>query len=276
MTKATATADATAQDVLNAIGEGVNEMTAEAPAKKTTRKKAASKSKAKAAPEAAEPKPEPKTFHGFEVKEGVDLKALEKDAEDLAGAVESIRNKDADLLASYLMVGKGASQIAPMFKSKKLYGQFLAQVIPASQSLDPALRSNCKWLYEALNFADADGADLLKVLGVNRLEDFKSQNPTVIKREYKAAKKKAEALEKAKAAGIEAEDEEAAIAEMKEKEAKKEAANKKRQITQAIKRFRTLLEQHGDKADAVAEAEDIMREVLTRKNGEQVEYLLSL
>ena len=183
-------------------------------------------------------KSEPVTFHGFELKADVDTKALEEDTKALAEAVDAINRKDADLLSSYLTIGKAASKIAPLFKSTKLYGQYLAQEVPATQTLDPALRSNCKWLYEALNVKEADGSDLLKVLGVNRIESFKSGNPTVIKREYKNAVKKAEALDKCQAMGIDAEDADEALASMakaakeaKEAEAVKEAKALRSAIT---------------------------------------------
>jgi hypothetical protein len=176
---------------------------------------------------AQEPKPE---YKGFNVKEGTDLKALEADLVALSEAVAAISNKDSDLLVSYLMIGQGAAAIAPLFASTKLYGQFLAKEIPASSSLDPALRSNCKWLFEALNVAGHEASDLLVILDVNRIEDFKSGNPTVIKREYKSAVKAAEALNKAKALGLDcetseqAEKEVKAVANAEKAEAEKKAA----------------------------------------------------
>lgn len=36
--------------------------------------------------------------------------------------------------------------------------------------------------------------DILAVLGVNRIEDYKSKNPTVIKRDYKAKAEEAKRL----------------------------------------------------------------------------------
>ena len=64
------------------------------------------------------------------------------------------------------------------------------------------MRSNCKWLYEALNVPGHESADLLLVLQVNRIEDYKSGNPTVIRRHYKDAKGAIEAQYAAEASGM--------------------------------------------------------------------------
>lgn len=157
----------------------------------------------------------------YELAADADPKEVQKEAASLRKSLGAIAKKDDSLLSHYLALGKFQSLVSKLFKSTKLYGQYLAKELPESQQLDAALRSNCKWLYEALNVIGAEGSDILSVLGVNRIEDYKSKNPTVIKRDYKA---KAEELEKLKAAeelGVsvdELEQEEAAEAEAKAKE----------------------------------------------------------
>ena len=104
------------------------------------------------------------------------------------------------MLGSFLALGEYQNKIAPLFASSKIYGQFLAEQVPNSQRLDAAVRSNCKWLWSALNDPTHDAADLLHILQVNRIEDYQaSQQPSVIRKHYKAAKK---LLDKAKAAGL--------------------------------------------------------------------------
>lgn len=150
----------------------------------------------------ANPQPvEPYEIDGFAINEDADAAAIQKETDEAREAVEKINSKDADLLPAYLKLGEYAYEIAPLFKSKKIYGQFLAVKIPASQSLDAALRSNCKWLYEALNVQESENSDLLGILGVNRIEDYKSANPTVIRRDYTNAKKQAEAQKVAESEG---------------------------------------------------------------------------
>lgn len=207
-------ANVKAETVIADITDAIEETVTETPKKKTASKK---KPAAPREETVDVTKPEPIMFMGFEMKEGADTARADAALKAAADACDAINRKDADLLGSYLALGEAAAEIAPMFKSSKLYGQALAKLAPASSALDPALRSNCKWLFTALNHEDAEGSDLLSVLGVNRLEDFKSANPTVIKREYKNAVKKAA---KAEALGVSADDEEAlAAAERAAKEA---------------------------------------------------------
>jgi hypothetical protein len=213
-----------------AVNEAIEEMatqpTPEAdkpkagPKPKADKPKAAPKSKAeKPAPA---PKPEPLKVDGFEVKEGADLVFLSEATKLANEAIESINRKDADLLGQYLSLGMFQSSVVGMFASTKVYGQYVAAKVPASASLDAALRSNCKWLYEALNKADHEASDLLNILGVNRIEDYKSANPTVIRREYREMAELAQAKAKAEAEGKTVEELEAE-AEAKEAEAKKKA-----------------------------------------------------
>jgi hypothetical protein len=222
-----------------AVNEAITEMatqpTPEADKPKAGPKPKADKPKPKAGPKpkadkpkpetekpAPAPKPEPLKVDGFEVKEGADLMFLSEATKLANEAIESINRKDADLLGQYLSLGMFQSSVVGMFASTKIYGQYVAAKVPASVSLDAALRSNCKWLYEALNKADHEASDLLAILGVNRIEDFKSANPTVIRREYKALAEISQTKAKAEAEGKTVEELEAE-AEAKEAEAKKKA-----------------------------------------------------
>jgi hypothetical protein len=219
-----------------AVNEAIEEMatqpTPEAdkpkagPKPKADKPKAAPKSKAEPKPKAdkpkAGPKPEPLKVDGFAVKEGADLVFLSEATEATKRAVAAIQTSTKDRLGSYLTLGMFLSSVVGMFASTKVYGQYVAAKVPESQELNASLRSNCKWLHEALNKPDHEASDLLSVLGVNRIEDHRSGDPDVIRRHYREAKAAREAQSKAEAEGktvaeIEAE------AEAKEAEAKKKA-----------------------------------------------------
>ncbi|TGN55492.1 hypothetical protein E4L95_15010 [Paracoccus liaowanqingii] len=96
-------------------------------------------------------------------------------------------------LFTYLAFGEKSSELKRTLISTKLYGIELARRFPASQEMDPALRCNCTWLYEALNTPGHSEGDILKVLGITGIEDIcrKSGNPTRIKSLYRQAKAKA-------------------------------------------------------------------------------------
>lgn len=214
----------------------------------------------------------------YELKEGVDAAAVEAEAAAVADAVAAIAKNDSDLLPSYMALGKFASSVAPLFKSTKLYGQFLAAKAPASTTLDPALRSNCKWLYEALNVADHEGADILSVLGVNRIEDYKSSNPTVIKRAFKEAQKKADKLAKAAEKGFDTANEDEAISALTAAEKKAEETKTKREITKAVNNLIRFCGEQEKKEDALSEVADMIKEMLNEHKGikSQVDFLAGL
>lgn len=279
----------TAQLTLTAIESGMNDMieatTIPAPKKVKRPAKPAKPAKAEAKPirnekVKPEPKPEPVMFKGFEVKEGTNVAELEKATEDAKAALESIQRKDVDLLSSYLTFGGFQSEVSKEFKSTKLYGQFLAKEMPATQSLDPALRSNCKWLYEALNVEGHEASDLLTALNVNRLEDYKSGNPTVIKREYKAAKAeadKAAALKaKADAEGVDVSEAEKLMKEEAEAQAKKDQAQAKRKLTALEKKIAAFLQQNQNPAEQAEEASSLIRGILESSPKDQIAYIESI
>lgn len=170
--------------------------------------------------ETAKPKPAAPTLDGYELKEGADPDEIRNATFEAVNAADAILRKDADLLDAYLDLGAFNAKAAKAFKSTKLMGQYIAEKVPASQSLDPALRSNCKWLWEALNDpSHAAYGDLLRRLGVNDLKSYKSANPTVIRREYTLLVKEEEAKAKAESLGIETDDPAKAIAKaQKEKD----------------------------------------------------------
>jgi hypothetical protein len=212
------------------------------------------------APEAVvkAPKPAPITYAGYELAEGVDPEAV-KMAEDAVKAdLNAIVSKDADLIGSYLSLGKFLNATSEMFKSPKLYGQYLKKGFPATQELDSALRSNAKWIYEAINFADHEGSDLLNVLEVNQIEDYKSGNPTAIRKAYRLAKGKAALKAEAEANGMTEEEQ----TEADKAEAQMEKALADADLTEQLEAFMATLEKKS-KATICADLADILSEFLT-------------
>ena len=236
----------TITDALNAIAQGMDDMLTLPATKPVGRKTSAPKAKTtkpkpivnqsvmdamlgvpvdamptpKAKPEPVA-KPAPATIDGIALKEGTDAATVQAATAIALDAVSAIVRKDEDLLLGYLALGGFQSNLKTFFASTKLSGQYVAKAIPDSAKLDPALRSNCTWLFEACNGFN-DASDILSVLAVNDIASFKSANPTVIRREYKAKK---DALAKKIAlaeSGIDVDDEEAiADAEAKAKETDK-------------------------------------------------------
>jgi hypothetical protein len=207
---------------------------------KTDKIKAAPK-----APKVKEVKPEPVvvTFEGYELAEGADHATVFKGYQDAAQALDAIGTKDKALVGSYLALGEFQSKVAPLFKSTKIYGQFLKDKLPASQSLDPALRSNCKWLFENMT-------DVLSVLKLNQIEDYKSANPTVIKRDFKAAQALAEKQAKAEELGTDVEGVEA----QEKAQTEAEKAEAQRRLDDALSGFAERLKgsRKQDKAEVTA------------------------
>ncbi len=251
MTKAIAAITTDAADLINAISEGMSDAIAPvAKADKPVQRKGKAKPKAEttdtpvAEPVAKAEKPvkpvEVETlFHGFAVKEGTDTTVIENATVAARLAMAKVDDKDADLLSSYLEIGGFLFEVSASFKSPKLFGQFVAKELPESAKLDPALRSNCKWLFQALNDDECEQADLLHVLKVNDIASFKSGNPTVIRREYKALKDAAIAKAKLEADGIDPDDAEA-VAEASKADkarAKVQAEQNKQDLLAAIAYF---------------------------------------
>jgi DNA-binding transcriptional regulator YhcF (GntR family) len=208
----------------------------------------------------------------YELAKDADPKALKVAAAAAIKALSAIGKKDADLLKHYLSLGQFQSEASKLFKSSKLYGLFLAKEMPASQELDAALRSNCKWVYEALNVAGSDGSDILVILGVNQIEDYKSKNPTVIKRDYKSLKKEAELNAMAQEAGKSVEELEAEANAVAEAEAEAAADKLKSLIAEFVKN--ALAKEN--KAEAEADLLDVLNEVFLGKKKEAIEMLNSL
>lgn len=214
-------------DIINDITEGVDIMTEVASTEPPKAKGKKAKAKPDAAAEAQPPEaPKIVAVDGFalaaEAKEE-DVSTVEAATHDAADAIERIVRKDSDLLTAYMALGRFQSAVAKMFASVKIYGQYVKAKVPASEDMDPALRSNCKWVYEALHKPDHEASDLLKVLGVwtganDPLDDLKNlkgpsgkpvANPTVIRRAYKEAKEESARKAELEAQGINPDDAEA-------------------------------------------------------------------
>lgn len=264
----------------NAMTEAMEEITEaaeEAPkaapkrkAKKPAAKKPTTKQDARDEEQPEEPKkPEPTTYAGFEVAEGVNPSDIQTMEAETADCLSNIQGKDAALLGDYLTLGKFLSSIGAMFKSTKIAGEYRKKNLPESENLDPALRSNCKWVWEALNLSDHEGSDLLSVLGVNRLEDYKSQNPTVIKRAWRDAKKAEETKAKAEELGVE--EEEVSKAEKEAKKAEEEA-----KIEEALDHLHDMLMQHKKREDIAREACSVVEEIFGRNKKDAIDYVSSL
>lgn len=265
-----------ALDIANAVAAVVD--TAAAPAAGPAKKKAKpvkpsnadTDKKAKVAAAAIVFKGE--SGETYELSKDADPKALKSAAAVAIKALSAIGKKDADLLKHYLALGQFQSEASKLFKSSKLYGMFLAKEMPASQELDAALRSNCKWLHEALNVTGSDGSDILHILGVNQIDDYKSKNPTVIKRDYKSAKKDAELAAMAEEAGKSVEELENEANAVAEAEAEAAADKLKALIAEFAKNV--LAKENKDEAEA--DLLDIMNEVFLGKKKDAIELLNSL
>lgn len=257
-----------AEDLGNAV---VEEVTQEEP-KKTTRKAGTKKPRKPAAKKTEEPKAEetkteetkePATFHGYAVKKDIDpqvLRDLDKLSEEANKSAKLIneKGKGIDLLKSFVAVGKFSHTVKEIIAAPKQFGQYLKEHLPEYDQLNAPDRSNSIWLYKALFVEGSEGfEDLLELLGLNpmandkveELGKFKSANPTVIKREWRNAKKAVEAVEKLEEEGIslgEGETAEEALkrAEKEKREAeeaeelerlKKEDAKMKRALTDFCK-----------------------------------------
>ena len=66
-----------------------------------------------------------------------------------------------------------------------VYGRTLKEQLPQSQVLKSSSRSDLLWIYRALYVPGAPGKDLLEVLGAESLEQLRSDEPQVVRREYR-------------------------------------------------------------------------------------------
>ena len=192
---------------------------------------------------------------GYELAEGADLETVIMFAGNASIALDQIGEKDKALVGSYLVLGEFQSKVAPMFKSTKIYGQFLKDKLPGSQNLDPALRSNCKWLFENLGEVTQT-----LVPGANSIEAYKSANPTVIRRDYKAAKDAADKLAKA-------EESEKTVEELEAEEkanAKEEAKKADADLQKGLEQFQTWLAGN-KKKDRFEQATLVLQQVIMQK-----------
>lgn len=117
------------------------------------------------------------------------LDLLKSEAKEAGEFVEeTIEGRRLSVLTARLKIGRYQHHLKQQMPSDKLYGIQLAQDIPATKKMDPALLSNQKWLYEALYVPGHKANDILEVLGITGIEGFKSDNPTVIRRQYRKKK----------------------------------------------------------------------------------------
>jgi hypothetical protein len=217
----------------------------------------ATKAKAKADAEAAAAE---RQIDGFELKEGADVETVKMFAGNALAALSEITKADRILVGHYLAFGEFQSKVAPMFKSTKIYGQFLAEKLPASSSLDPALRSNCKWLFENLG-------PVCRTLGVNQIEDYEpSANPSVIRKHYKAITDKAAVEAAAEEAGVSPEELEAE----EKAAADKAAADEAQEIADAIRALSASIHNASTKAKAAEGVASIMTTLMTSKNRKEM------
>lgn len=96
------------------------------------------------------------------------------------------------ILQARLQMGEYQYVLRQQIDSDRVYGARLAQDIPETGAMDAALRSNQLWLYKALHVPGSKGSDILEVSGIDGIEGFKSDNPTVLRRNYTKKKKRLE------------------------------------------------------------------------------------
>lgn len=202
-------------EALAAMGAAESAAEDAGPKAKGRKTKAKPQTAAETKAKAAEPKPEAATLDGFALKDGADPETLKAFTTSAIDAVAAISRKDSSLLDSYLTLGAFNSAAAKAFKSTKIMGQYIAEKVPASATLDVALRSNCKWLWEALNDPEheAYGRLLPALGGINDISSYKSGNPTVIRRDYSATLKEDAARAEAERLGLTGDDAVKALAD---------------------------------------------------------------
>lgn len=111
------------------------------------------------------------------------------EAIEAAIKIKSYKRDKGPEIENVLKIGKLMSDLAKVTPSKKLLGLGLKKKYPEIAEISSCSRSNCRWLYEALS--GEQDTDILDVLGVSQIEDFKSRNATVIRREYNKRRKEA-------------------------------------------------------------------------------------
>lgn len=158
------------------------------------------KGKAKDQPKAEQPKaetvvelkaeePKAPTIDGLKAEADADkVKAETVEAEATA---EQLAKAEVAIVPLYIALGQKLIPIRDSFDNPKKFGQYLKAAMPNVAEIAADLRSNCIWLAENLGEA-------MRVLGVNRPEDFPWGNPGTIRAKYnraKAAEESAEDLE---------------------------------------------------------------------------------
>ena len=106
---------------------------------------------------------------------------------------ETLIREKQENLAAFISFGAQLAQLERDIPSTKVRGNEIAKRFPQSQSMDPAKRSHCKWLYRALHEAGHPAGDIHQVLGLRSIMDIckRTDHPTVINKMYLRAKAKA-------------------------------------------------------------------------------------
>lgn len=226
-------------------------------------------------------KPKTVTLSGgekIELRKKADLTLLEKETKAIGPQLSKIVKADADLLSDYLALGKFQSTVTRMFKSTKLAGLFIKDKLPEASKIDPAVRSNSKWLWEALNVDDHEASDILFILGgITKIGDYKSAHPSVIARHYKKAKTRVEGLKKASENKIDTSDEESALEKLSVLEAKNSAKKMARDRNAAVKNSVKYFIQQPDKECVISKLESVLKVMLKEKSvAKQLLYLQEL
>lgn len=100
-------------------------------------------------------------------------------------AIASHKQSKGPDVQYFLMVGELLYIYRLQFKSNKVFGKFLKEQVPDIAAMRNDLRSNCIWLHKKTS--GRGKRKLLRLLGVKNLRDFRSNNPTVIRRAYREA-----------------------------------------------------------------------------------------
>lgn len=119
--------------------------------------------------------------------ESIDI-VINKNLEKIVSLKQEKNEARRMILDARLNFGREISQLRKDIPSTKQRGQEIAIRFPASKKMDVALRSDCRWLFEALHIKNGNDSDILDVLSIASIYEVGSDNPTVIRRKYRQAK----------------------------------------------------------------------------------------
>lgn len=125
------------------------------------------------------------------LKAEADLCKVQAETAEAEATAEQLAKAEVAIVPLYIALGQKLIPIRDSFDNPKKFGQYLKAAMPKVAEIAADLRSNCIWLAENLSEA-------MRVLGVNRPEDFPWGNPGTIRAKFnraKAAEEPAEDLE---------------------------------------------------------------------------------